>query len=68
MNNKTINFNCGQLIQLIEKTINFLEALGVLNALSVLFKAETSTKKQNRNVPNNTTNNNTISLYSTTLG
>ena len=27
MNNKTINFNCGQLIQLIGKTINFSEPL-----------------------------------------
>ena len=32
MNNKTINFNCGQLIQLIGKTINFSEPL-ILSAL-----------------------------------
>ena len=31
MNNKTINFNCGQLIQLIGKTINFSEPLVVFS-------------------------------------
>ena len=36
MNNKTINFNCGQLIQLIGKTINFLEALIAQSSANVL--------------------------------
>ena len=30
VNKQTINFNCGQLKQLIVKTINFLEALAVV--------------------------------------
>ena len=36
MNNKTINFNCGQLIQLIGKTINFSEALVVVVVVVVV--------------------------------
>ena len=35
MNNKTINFNCGQLIQLIGKTINFSEPL-IVDSVDVL--------------------------------
>jgi len=40
MNNKTINFNCGQLIQLIGKTINFSEPL----ALDGVWRKRTITK------------------------
>ena len=36
VNKQTINFNCGQLKQLIVKTINFLEALEVILYLNII--------------------------------
>ena len=40
VNKQTINFNCGQLKQLIVKTINFLEALAVsLGGVRVVFSS-----------------------------